>query len=61
MKKRLLGAFYFISLFLAPAIVFAATGDPGTPGAAPLPEPTSLLLIASGLIGVWGFRRISKK
>ena len=62
MKKRLFGAFSLISLSLTPGLVYAATSDPGSiGGGTPLPEPTSLFLIASGLIGVWGFRLISKK
>jgi len=56
MKKRIFGAISFGSLFLVPAFVFASTFDPIA-----TPEPASLLLIVSGLIGVWGFRRLLKK
>ena len=62
MKKQIILALSFSSLFLVPALVFAGSptgpGGPDTPDA--LPEPAGLFLIAAGLIGVWGFRKIFK-
>lgn len=48
--------FLLIALFLlalSPGSAFAITNI--------VPEPTSLLLIVSGFVGVLGFRRIFKK
>jgi hypothetical protein len=30
-------------------------------GTTPVPEPTTMLLLGSGLLGLWGFRRKFKK
>jgi hypothetical protein len=58
MKKL---SFAFISLSaMLPVSVFAQAQALLTPGQ-PVPEPTSLILIITGLAGVLGLRRIFKK
>ena len=55
MKKQYYWLLSVLSLVLIPGRVSALTP------AQQVPEPTSLLLIIAGLLGIFGFRRIFKK
>ena len=54
MKKLYYSLLSVLSLVLIPGVALAIT--PGQ-----VPEPTSLLLIIGGLLGIFGFRRIFNK
>ena len=59
MMKKLSLIIFLLSLILFPLMAFANGVAPSiTPV---VPEPATLLLIASGLIGVFGLRRVLKK
>jgi len=57
MKKLHYSLLSILSLVLIPGVALAITPAPPTQ----TPEPTSLLLIIAGLLGIFGFRRIFKK
>jgi hypothetical protein len=52
MRKPLL-ILMSLALVMLPGVAFAFTYE--------VPEPGSILLLVSGLLGLWGFRKMFKK
>ena len=45
-----------LALMMLPGVALASTGNNFV-----VPEPTTILLLVSGLLGLWGFRKKFKK
>ncbi len=43
-----------LALMMLPGVALASTS---TNGSTAVPEPTTILLLVSGLLGLWGFRK----